>query len=233
MTVYFVGAGPGDPELITVKGKKLVEQADLIIYAGSLVNPAVLSQATGRTVDSFGLTLEQITNLMVSASREGRTVVRLHSGDPTIYSAVREQILALKPYGIECQIVPGVSSVFASAAALSRQLTSETLVITRPSGKTLETDQLVELSDLNPTMAVFLGIDKIEDIMKRVHYAPETPVSVVYHASWDDQVIINGTVSDIALRVREAGIAKSAIILIGEQLNPEGDRRSHLYSPKT
>ncbi|MGA7074998.1 MAG: SAM-dependent methyltransferase, partial [Halobacteriota archaeon] len=101
MTVYFVGAGPGDPELITVKGKKLIEQADLIIYAGSLVNPAVLSKAKGRTVDSFGLTLEQITDLIVSASREGLTVVRLHSGDPTIYSAVREQILALKPYGIE------------------------------------------------------------------------------------------------------------------------------------
>ena len=123
--------------------------------------------------------------------------------------------------------------MFASAAAISKQLTSETLVITRPSGKTLETDQLVELSDLNPTMAILLGTDKIEDIMKRVHYAPETPVTVVYHASWDDQVIIKGTVSDIAFKVREAGIAKSAIILIGEQLADEGDRRSYLYSPKT
>jgi precorrin-4/cobalt-precorrin-4 C11-methyltransferase len=233
MTVYFVGAGPGDPELITVKGQKLLEHADLVIYAGSLVNPEVLSRAKGQIVDSFGLSLEQITDLIVRASREGRTVVRLHSGDPTIYSAVREQILALKPYGIECQIVPGVSSVFASAAALGKQLTSETLVITRPSGKTLATDQLVELSDLNPTMAVLLGIDKIEDIMIRVRYPPETPVSVVYHASWEDQVIISGTVSDIARKVREAGIARSAIILIGEQLESERDRRSYLYSPKT
>jgi precorrin-4/cobalt-precorrin-4 C11-methyltransferase len=233
MTVYFVGAGPGDPELITVKGQKLLECADLIIYAGSLVNREVLSRAKGRIVDSFGLTLEQITDLIVRASHEGLNVVRLHSGDPTIYSAVREQILALKPYGIECQIVPGVSSVFASAAVLGKELTSETLVITRPSGKTLAKDQLVELSDLNPTMAVLLGIEKIEDIMQRVHYAPETPVNVVYHASWDDQVIISGTVSDIALKVREAGIAKSAVILIGEQLNEESDRRSYLYSPKT
>jgi precorrin-4/cobalt-precorrin-4 C11-methyltransferase len=233
MTVYFVGAGPGDPELITVKGQKLLEHADLVIFAGSLVNPEVLARAKGQIVDSFGLSLEQITDLIVRASCEGRTVVRLHSGDPTIYSAIREQILALKPYGIECQIVPGVSSVFASAAALGKQLTSETLVITRPSGKTLATDQLVELSDLNPTMAVLLGIDKIEDIMKRVHYPPETPVSVVYHASWDDQVIISGTVSDIARKVREAEIARSAIILIGEQLESERDRRSYLYSPKT
>lgn len=233
MTVFFVGAGPGDPELITVKGKRLLEHADLIIYAGSLVNRDMLAKAKGRTVDSFGLTLEQTTDLIVAASREGLTVVRLHSGDPTIYSAVREQILALKSYGIQYQIIPGVSSVFASAAALGKQLTSETLVITRPSGKTLETDQLEELSDLNATMAVLLGIDKIEDIMARVHFAPETPVSVVYHASWDDQVIINGTVSDIASKVREAGIARSAIILIGEQLDHESERRSYLYSPKT
>lgn len=232
MTVYFVGAGPGDPELITVKGQKLIEHADLVIYAGSLVNPEVLSKATGQTVDSFGLSLEQITDLIVRASREGSMVVRLHSGDPTIYSAVREQILALRPYDIECHIVPGVSSVFASAAALGTQLTSETLVITRPSGKTLATDKLEELSDLNPTMAVLLGIDKIEDVMKRVHYAPETPVSVVYHASWDDQVIISGTVSDIARKVREAGIARSAIILIGGELSSQQDRRSYLYSPK-
>jgi len=233
MTVYFVGAGPGDPELITIKGQRLLEHADLVIYAGSLVNPEVLSRAKGQIVDSFGLSLEQTTDLIVRASRDGLMVVRLHSGDPTIYSAVREQILALKPHGIECQIVPGVSSVFASAAALGKQLTSETLVITRPSGKTLATDKLVELSDLDATMAVLLGIDKIEDIMKRVHYAPETPVSVVYHASWDDQVTISGTVSDIARKVREAGIARSAIILIGGELSSAQDRRSYLYSPKT
>ena len=119
------------------------------------------------------MTLEQTTRLIVDASKQGLRVVRLHSGDPTIYSAVREQILALRPYDIDYEIVPGVSSVFASAAALGQQLTSETLVITRPSGKTLEEDQLVELSNLKPTMAILLGVDKIDTIMQRVRYAPE------------------------------------------------------------
>jgi len=233
MKVYFVGAGPGDPKLITLRGQELIEDADLIVYAGSLVNPEVLSNAKGKKVDSFGLTLEQTTRLIVDALKQGLSVVRLHSGDPTIYSAVREQILALQPYGIDYEIVPGVSSVFASAAALGLQLTSETLVITRPSGKTLDEDQLVELSHLKPTMAILLGIDKIDKIMRRVQYAPKTPTSVVYHASWDDQVIITGTVSDIATKVREAGITKSAIILIGDELSLEGERRSYLYSPKT
>jgi len=233
MKVYFVGAGPGDPKLITLRGKELIEDADLIVYAGSLVNPEVLSTTKGKKVDSFGMTLEQTTRLIVDASKQGLSVVRLHSGDPTIYSAVREQILALQPYDIDYEIVPGVSSVFASAAALGQQLTSETLVITRPSGKTLEEDQLVELSNLKPTMAILLGVDKIDTIMQRVRYAPETPTSVVYHASWDDQVIVTGTVSDIATKVREAGITKSAIILIGDELSLEGERRSYLYSPKT
>ncbi|HYC20334.1 MAG TPA: SAM-dependent methyltransferase [Candidatus Bathyarchaeia archaeon] len=233
MKVYFVGAGPGDPKLITVRGKELIEDANLIIYAGSLVNPEVLSKAKGKKVDSFGMTLEQTTRMIVDAWKQGLRVVRLHSGDPTIYSAVREQILAIQPYGIDYEIVPGVSSVFASAAALGQQLTGETLVITRPSGNTLAEDQLVELSDLEPTMAIFLGVDKIDTIMRRVRYAPETPASVVYHASWDDQVIIAGTVSDIASKAREAGITKSAIILIGDELSLEGERRSYLYSPKT
>jgi precorrin-4/cobalt-precorrin-4 C11-methyltransferase len=233
MKIYFVGAGPGDPKLITLRGKELIEDAELIVYAGSLVNPKVLSNAKGKKVDSFGMTLEQTTRLIVDAWKQGLRVVRLHSGDPTIYSAVREQILAIQPYGIDYEIVPGVSSVFASAAALGQQLTSETLVITRPSGKTLAEDQLVELSNLKPTMAIFLGVDKIDTIMQRVRYAPETPTSVVYHASWDDQVIITGTVSDIATKAREAGITKSAIILIGDELTFEGERRSYLYSPKT
>jgi len=232
MKVYFVGAGPGDPKLMTLRGHELIEGADLIIYAGSLVNPEVLSNAKGKKVDSFGMTLEQTTRLIVDAWKQGLRVVRLHSGDATIYSAVREQIRALQPFNIDYEIIPGVSSVFASAAALGEQLTSDTLVITRPSGKTLEEDQLVELSNLKPTMAILLGVDQIDTIMQRVRYAPQTPTSVVYHATWDDQVIVTGTVSDIASKTREAGITKSAIILIGDELNLEDERRSYLYSPK-
>src|SRR3974390_1836170 len=143
MKVYFVGAGPGDPKLITLRGKELIENADLIVYAGSLVNPEVISTAKGKKVESVGMTLEQTTRLIVDACKHGLRVVRLHSGDPTIYSAVREQILALQAHDIDYEIVPGVPSVFAAAAALGQQLTSETLVITRPSGETLEEDQLV------------------------------------------------------------------------------------------
>lgn len=232
MKVYFVGAGPGDPELITVKGKRLIEQADVIIYAGSLVNTKLLQHANGTTIDSYGLTLEETTELIVDASRKSLRVVRLHSGDPALYSAVREQIRALEPFGIEYEIVPGVSSIFASAAVLGQQLTSETLVITRPAGKTLDRDQLAELSEFRPTMAILLGADKISDIMQRVRYEPDTPVIVVYHASWDDQIVVRGTVADISARTRDAGITKSAIILIGEELVSEGQRRSYLYSPK-
>ncbi len=233
MKVYFIGAGPGDPELITVKGKRLIEQADLIVYAGSLVNDALLLNANGERVNSYGLTLEQITELIVNAAKKGRLVVRLHSGDPSLYSAMAEQIRALKSYDVDYEIVPGVSSVFAAAAAIGRQLTSETLVITRPAGKTLSHDQLAELSKLQPTMAIFLGADKIDDIMRRVQYDAATPVSVIYHASWSDQVVIRGTVADICTKSRNAGITRSAIILIGEEYALESDRRSYLYSPKT
>ncbi len=233
MKVYFVGAGPGDPELITVKGKRLIERADLILYAGSLVNDELLLEMKGEKINSYGLTLEQITELMIGAAKKGRLVVRLHSGDPALYSAIAEQIYALKLHDIDYEIVPGVSSVFAAAAAVGHQLTSDTLVITRPAGKTLSHDQLAEFSKLRPTMAILLGADKIDEIMRRVQYDATTPVSVVYHASWGDQVIIRGTVADISTRSREAGITKSAVILIGEENVIEGGRRSYLYSPKT
>ncbi len=233
MKVYFVGAGPGDPDLITVKGKRLIEQADLIIYAGSLVNDALLLSARGEKINSYGLTLEQITALTLNAVKKDRLVVRLHSGDPALYSAMAEQIHALKLHDINYEIVPGVSSVFAAAAAIGQQLTSDTLVITRPAGKTLSHDKLAELSNLRPTMAIFLGADKIEDIIGRVQYDAATPVSVVYHASWDDQVVIRGTVADISKKMRNAGITRSAIILIGTEHAAEGERRSYLYSPKT
>ncbi len=233
MKVYFVGAGPGDPELITVKGKRLIEQADLIIYAGSLVNDALLRNARGETINSYGLTLEQIVELMVDAAKKKRLVVRLHSGDPALYSAITEQIHALTLHNIDYEIVPGVSSVFAAASAIGEQLTSDTLVITRPAGKTLSHDKLAELSKLRPTMAIFLGVDKIDSVMSRVQYDAATPVSVIYHASWDDQVVIQGTVADICAKSRNAGITRSAIILIGGMRTSEDERRSYLYSPKS
>jgi precorrin-4/cobalt-precorrin-4 C11-methyltransferase len=234
--VYFVGAGPGNAKFITVMGKELLEGADLVIYAGSLVNPEVLDYCKGEKIDSYGLTLDETNKLIVDNLEAGKKVVRLHSGDPSLYGSIVEQIEELKEFDVEVEIIPGVSSVFATAAALQTQLTlndvSETLIITRPAGKTLEKDQIKELSRHNATMAVFLGTQKIEQIMEKVEYAPDTPVAVVFHASWPDQKIIKGTVSDIAGKVKEAGIKRSAMILIGGVVEPVeygNFGRSYLY----
>ncbi|MCL7412968.1 MAG: precorrin-4 C(11)-methyltransferase [ANME-2 cluster archaeon] len=235
-TVYFVGAGPGDPELITVKGLGMLESADLVVYAGSLVNPVLLDRIQGRKLDSYGMRLEEFTSIMAEAVKEGQKVVRLHSGDPSLYGAIVEQMHELAKHGVDVEVVPGVSSIFATAAALGTQLTlkgvSETLIITRPSGQTLEEDDLAALSRHGATMAVFLGTHMIEEVMQAVEYPPDTPAAVVYHASWDDQQIIRGTVSDIAARVRAAGLTRSAMILIGGVVDPVHYRRSHLYAPE-
>ncbi|KAF5410979.1 MAG: Cobalt-precorrin-4 C(11)-methyltransferase [Candidatus Methanocomedens sp.] len=234
--IYFVGAGPGDPELITVKGQKMLECADLVVYAGSLVNPVLLDKINGQKIDSYGMRLEDITSTMVDAVKEGQKVVRLHSGDPSLYGAIIEQITELAKHDVDVEVVPGVSSIFATAAALGTQLTlkgvSETLIITRPAGETLEKDDLAALSRHGATMAVFLGTRMIEEVMQAVEYPLDTPVAVVYHASWDDQQIIRGTVSDIADRVKAAGLTRSAMILIGGVVDPVHYRRSHLYAPE-
>ncbi|MDD4653190.1 MAG: precorrin-4 C(11)-methyltransferase [Methanothrix sp.] len=233
MKVHFVGAGPGDPELITVKGKRLLAEADLVVYAGSLVNPALLEGLKAETMDSNGVSLEETHSRMLAALSAGKKVVRLHSGDPALYGAILEQMKPLEEAGVEAEIVPGVSSLFASAAALKTQLTlkgvSESLIVTRPAGTTLEKDELAALSRHNTTMAIFLGIDKIRDIIADLDLPGETPVAVVYHASWPDELILTGTLEDIAGKVEAAGLSKSALILVGGVVKREGFRRSHLY----
>ena len=231
--VYFVGAGPGDPELITLRGKELLEEADLVIYTGSLVDPAVAAFSSGEVINSHGLTLDELTHHMVTAISDGKKVVRLHTGDPSLYGAICEQISALKKHNIDVEIIPGVSSVFAASAALKTQLTlsgiTETLIITRPAGETLKSDSIRELSRHGATMAIFLGVSKIAKVMKEVEYPPDTPVAVVYRASWQDEQIIRGTIADIAEKVETAGIERSAMILIGDVVHPTSFRRSHLY----
>jgi len=231
--VYFVGAGPGNPKYITVKGRELLESADFVMYAGSLVNPVVLNYARGETLDSYGMKLEDIASVLAKKVDEGKIVVRLHSGDPSLYGAIIEQIDSLKKRNIDVEIIPGVTSLFAAAAALKTQLTingiTETLIITRPAGTTLEKDSLRELSRHNATMAIYLGTDKLRAIMGSVEYPPKTPAAVVYHASWDDEKVIIGTVGDIADKVEEEGIERSAMIIIGNVLTPENYKRSHLY----
>jgi len=235
--VWFVGAGPGDPDLITVRGKALLDRADVLIYAGSLVNPALVSMSPApEKQDSWGMHLDEIVDLMADRVNTGKTVVRLHSGDPALYGSIVEQIACLSEKGIPVRIVPGVSSVFAAAAALTTEFTprgvSETLIITRPAGKTLEKDSIAGLSQFPATMAFFLGSEHFAAITAKLACPADTPAAVVFHASWPDQRIITGTVADIARKAEDAGITRSALLIVGKAVSgiDSGFQRSHLYS---
>ncbi|MEI7856153.1 MAG: cobalt-precorrin-4/precorrin-4 C(11)-methyltransferase [Methanomicrobiales archaeon] len=235
--IWFVGAGPGDPELITVKGRRLLDTADVLIYAGSLVNPVlVASSPASEKVDSWGMHLDDMVALMVDRVLKGQIVVRLHSGDPALYGSIVEQIAELKKSEIEVRIVPGVSSVFAAAAALTTEFTprgvSETLIITRPAGKTLETDYIAELSRYPATFAFFLGSEHFFAITEKLSCPKDTPAAVIFHASWPDQQVIYGTVADIAQKAQSAGITKTALLIVGKAVMgiESGYQRSHLYS---
>jgi precorrin-4/cobalt-precorrin-4 C11-methyltransferase len=184
-------------------------------------------------MDSNGVSLEETTAKIIASVEAGKKVVRLHSGDPSLYGAILEQMMPLEEAGIEVDVVPGVSSLFAASAALKTQLTlkgvSESLIVTRPAGTTLEKDEIATLSRHGTTMAIFLGVDKIKDIMDSLDRPGDTPVAVVYHASWPDQKIILGTIQDIAEKVSSSGINRSALILVGNVVKRTGFRRSHLY----
>jgi len=234
--VYVVGAGPGAPDLITVRGQRLLEAADVLIYAGSLVNPAlVASSPAAEKYDSWGMSLEELVAVMAGAVAGGKTVVRLHSGDPSLYGAIVEQMAELEVRGIEVEVVPGVSSLFGAASALKTQLTlrgvSDSVILTRPAGATLAEDQIAEFSRLGTTMVVFLGTEHLEDVVGRLECPPETPAAVVYHATWPDQLVVRGTVADIARKARAVGIEKTALIIIGGVVDSTRSSftRSHLY----
>lgn len=245
--VVFVGAGPGDPRLLTVLGRDAVAGADVILYAGSLVNPEVLAWAApGAEVhDTAGLDLAQTTALCLAAARAGKGVVRLHTGDPALYGAIQEQIDPLEAAGVPCRVIPGVSSAFAAAAALGTQLTlpgaTQTVIFTRLAGRTPvpEGEGLERLAATGATLCVFLSVDRIGEVVRdcRAGGLPEdTPVAVVCRASWPDEQAVAGTLGDIAEQVRAAGFRRQAMILIGEALRPRltgwrGFARSKLYDP--
>jgi precorrin-4/cobalt-precorrin-4 C11-methyltransferase len=180
--------------------------------------------------------LDELVTAMELPAKSGKTVVRLHSGDPSLYGAIVEQIEELERRGITVEIVPGVSSLFAAAAALGTQLTlrgvSETLIVTRPAGKTLTHDQIAELSSLGSTMVIFLGTEKLGEITKKLNCPQDTPAAVVYHASWPDQKIVRGTVADIAQKAQDDGIEHTALLIVGGVADPhrKGYTRSYLYS---
>jgi precorrin-4/cobalt-precorrin-4 C11-methyltransferase len=235
--IWFVGAGAGDPELITVRGRRVLDNADVLVYAGSLVNPRLVkSSPAPEKVDSWGMQLDEIVALMIDRARKGRRVVRLHSGDSALYGSIVEQIAELEKAGLSVRIIPGVSSVFAAAAALTTEYTprgvSDTLIITRPSGKTLEKDYIAELSRVPATMAFFLGSEHFSEITDKLSCSRDTPAIVIYHASWPDQQIIRGTVADIADKAKAAGITRSALLIVGHAVlgTASGYTRSHLYS---
>lgn len=240
MKVAIVGAGPGDPELITLKGKRYLEAADLVVYAGSLVNPALLGFARSGVpaLDSAGMTLEEVLAVYAdNADKEG-LIVRLHTGDPSMYGAIQEQLDFCADRGIETEVVPGVSSVFAAAAAVQRELTlpgiSQTLILTRAAGRTPvpEAERLPALASHGATLAIFLSATLLESVAEELRpaYGADCPVRVVHRASWPDQRIIRGTLDDIAEKAD--GLGGQAMILVGRTLDPDADYgRSKLYDP--
>lgn len=239
MTVYFIGAGPGDPELITVKGQRLIRACPVILYAGSLVPEAVLDGHRAETVvNTADLHLDEIMTLLEAAHAKAQDVARVHSGDPSLYGAIGEQIRRLNTVGIPYEIVPGVTAAAASAASLGCELTlpgiSQTVILTRFATKTSmpEGEQLADLARHRATLAIHLGVRHIERIVVDLlpHYGAACPVAVIFRASWPDEEKVLGTLADIATKVRDKGIERTALILVGYVLNAEGFSDSSLYS---
>jgi precorrin-4/cobalt-precorrin-4 C11-methyltransferase len=227
--VSFVGAGPGAADLITIRGARLLRHADVVIFAGSLVDRNLVRRyaTTADVHDSAGMTLSEVITVMMDAMASGRTVVRLHTGDPSIYGAIQEQMEALDRLGIDYQVVPGVTSAFAAAAALKQELTlpelSQTVIFTRVEGRTSvpERERLAEIARIGATLVIYLSVGMIEKVVDQLlegAYTTATAAAVVCRASWDDEQIVQGSLADIAGKIREAGIDRQALIIVGDVL---------------
>ncbi|MBK7982829.1 MAG: precorrin-4 C(11)-methyltransferase [Candidatus Competibacter sp.] len=240
MTVYFIGAGPGDPELITVKGQRLIRECPLVLYAGSLVPKEVVLTANpaAETVNTADLDLTEIIARIRAAHERGWNVARVHTGDPSLYGAIGEQMRELEKYRIPYQVVPGVTAAFAGAALLGRELTlpgiSQTIILTRHAGKTPmpEGESLPELARHRATLAIYLSVDKLQEIVAELipHYGADCPTAVLHRVSWPDQDGVIGTLADIAQKVALQGFTRTALILVGRVLQPAGFPPSYLYS---
>ena len=227
--VYFIGAGPGDPELITLKGAKIISKADIIIYAGSLINIEVLNNAksSAEKFDSAKLNYDEIMVIILNAVKNEKIVARVHTGDTGLFSTIREQIVGLIENDICYEVIPGVSSFSAAAASLNVQYTlpdvSQSLIITRRKGRTdvPEKEDLSLLAKHNSSMVIFLSVQMIDDVVADLikEYDENTPVAIIYKASWADEKIVKGTLADIATKTKEAGITKTALIMVGNFLN--------------
>ncbi|AZF05251.1 precorrin-4 C(11)-methyltransferase [Pseudomonas sp. R5-89-07] len=238
MTVYFIGAGPGDPELITVKGQRLIRSCPVIIYAGSLVPEAVLEgHQAHQVVNSAELHLGEIIDLIQVAHANGQDVARVHSGDPSLYGAIGEQIRHLREHGIPFQIIPGVTAVAACAALLETELTlpdiAQSVILTRYADKTSMPpgEAFDSLARHGTTMAIHLGVNHLEKIVAELlpHYGADCPIAVVHRATWPDQDWALGTLTDIAAKVAAKGFRRTALIIVGRVLASDSFSESSLY----
>lgn len=240
--IYIVGAGPGAEDLITVRGVELLKKADTIIYAGSLVNPGLLKYAKDDCSihDSAKMTLEEVISVMENDDAPNKIIVRLHTGDPCIYGAIREQMDVLDSKGMECEYVPGVSSFIGAASALKAEYTlpnvSQTVILTRMAGRTPvpEKEEIESLAAHQATMIIFLTSTMLKELSNRLiegGYSPDTPAAIVYKATWPDQKVIRTTVENIAVDAEKEGINKMALICVGNFLGDNYDR-SKLYHPE-
>ncbi len=242
MTVHFIGAGPGAPDLITVRGRDLIARAPVVLYAGSLVPEAVVAHAPedARVLDTASMTLDEIMAEIEAAHALGQDVARVHSGDPALYGAIAEQIRRLQALGIDYTITPGVPAYAAAAAALGRELTlpgvSQTVILTRTAMKASAMpagEDLAKLGATGATLAIHLSVRNLRQVVADLspHYGPDCPVAVVYRASWPDEKIVRGTLADIQARVRAAKITRTALVLVGRVLADADFSDSKLYAP--
>jgi len=237
--VYFVGCGPGDPELLTVKAKKLIQKANVVVYSGSLIPKDIIKLCKKAELhDAAKLVREQIFDILKDAALKEKLVLRLHDGDPSIYGAIREQTDNLKKIGIEYEIIPGITSFLASAASLGCELTlpgiTQTIIVTRAESRTKvpKREKIAELAKHKATMIFYLSVHLMGDIVREAikgGYSKSTPVAAVYRASWKDEKVITGTLGDIIKKVRDEKITRTAIIIIGDIVNPKSYEYSKLY----
>ena len=238
--VHFIGAGPGDPDLITVKGRRLIEQAELVLYAGSLVPPALVALAgkNARVIDTAPLTLDEIVEHMRSAIDRGLMVARVHSGDPSIYGAIAEQMRRLDALGIEYEVVPGVPAFAAAAAFLKQELTlpeiSQTIILTRTEGAASpmpKAEDLAVLGQARATLAIHLSVRNIHKVTTALvpHYGADCPVVIVFRVGWPDQAVIMGTLGDIKEKVKKSGLTRTALIFVGRVFGEREFKDSRLY----
>lgn len=229
--VYFIGAGPGDPELLTIKGKKIIDSADVIIYAGSLVNREVLKdiKSGAKVYNSATMHLEEVIEVMKEAEKKNLMTARVHTGDPAIFGAHREQMDALEREGIEFCVIPGVSSFVAAAATLKKEYTlpevTQSIILTRMEGRTPmpERESIEAFAKHQATMVIFLSANRIEELVEQLQtsYPVDTPIALVYKASWPEEKIIQGNLGNIAELVRKANITKTGLIVVGRFLGDQ------------